>query len=81
MTKVLTVRIDQALLEKAEAKATMLGVDRNKYVESLIEGDLAPASDRKNSGFVSTDLAGIYGDESPPSATNEEARKRMSKRR
>ncbi len=80
MTTVLTVRIDPVLLEKAETKASMLGMDRAKYVRSLIEDDLASDHDRKNRGFVSTDLAGIYGGDSP-SATNEEVRNRLSRRK
>lgn len=80
MTKVLTVRIDPVLLEKAEARASRLGVDRAKYVRSLIEEDLASDQDRKNAGFVSTDLAGIYGGNAP-SATNEEVRNRMNRRK
>jgi predicted DNA-binding protein len=80
MTKVLTVRIDPALLEKAEARAARLGVDRAKYVRSLIEEDLASVEKRTGSTFASSDLAGMY-EGSGKAATNEETRARLSRQR
>jgi len=79
MTRVLTVRIDPALLEKAEARAARLGVDRAKYVRSLIEEDLASGERRTGHGFASTDLAGMY-EGSGRAATNRETRERMRRK-
>jgi hypothetical protein len=76
MTRILTVRIDPVLLEKAEARAARLGLDRANYVRSLIEEDLAAGREERNRGFVSMDLAGIY-EGSGQTATNDEVRKRM----
>ncbi len=60
MTKVLTVRIAPGLLAKAEARAFRLGLDRAGYVRSLIEHDLAKASDRGRRQFASEDLVGAF---------------------
>ena len=78
MTKILTLRLDPVLLEQAEARAARLGVDRAKYVRSLIEEDLASAPKKTGAGFASSDLAGIYKGEGK-AATNEETRARMRK--
>ena len=79
MTKLLTLRMDPDLLEKAEARAAGLGVDRTKYLRSLIEEDLASCGKTTEIGFASSDLAGIYeGDGKAP--TNQETRARMSRR-
>lgn len=59
MTKILTLRIESELLGKAEARAMQLGLDRAKYVRSLIEEDLA-AAPRSRHQFASEDLVGIY---------------------
>jgi hypothetical protein len=70
--------MDAALLAKAEAKAMRLGLDRAKYVRSLIEDDLN--SGLKNiPGFASSDLAGLY-EGSGKAATNQETRARMRKK-
>jgi hypothetical protein len=75
MTKVLTVRIPPALLARAEAKAASLGLDRAKYVRSLIEDDLAARPGAGGRQFVSEDLVGIYAAAEPaPSATNARVR-------
>jgi len=79
MTKVLTLRIDPVLLEKAEARAARLGVDRAKYVRLLIEEDLASGGMRSDSGFASSDLAGIYQG-TGKAATNQETRARLSRK-
>jgi hypothetical protein len=76
MTKILSLRLDPVLLEKAETRAARLGVDRAKYVRSLIEEDLASCGKNTESGFVSSDLAGIY-EGSGKAATNQETRKRL----
>ncbi len=76
MTKVLTVRLDPVLLEKAEARAARLGLDRAKYVRLLIEEDLATGDGKSASGFASSDLAGIYEGSGKP-ATNQETRARL----
>lgn len=78
MTKVLTLRVDSALLAQAEAKAMRLGLDRAKYVRSLIEDDLC-SSVGKTSGFASSDLAGLY-EGTAKSATNQETRARMRRK-
>ncbi len=79
MTKVLTLRLDPALLEKAEARAARLGLDRAKYVRSLIEEDLATGGQKTGSVFVSSDLAGIY-EGGGKAATNQETRAQMRRR-
>lgn len=60
MTKVLTLRLDPELLGKAEARAARLGLDRAKYVRSLIEEDLAAGDAETPHKFASEDLAGMY---------------------
>jgi hypothetical protein len=59
MTQVLTVRVPPDLIAKADARAAELGLDRGKYVRTLIEQDVASASrrDRKRR-FVSEDFIG-----------------------
>jgi len=79
MTKILTLRLDPVLLEKAEARAARLGLDRAKYVRSLIEEDLASGAKNTGSGFASSDLAGMYQG-SGQAATNQETRARMSRK-
>ena len=79
MTKVLTVRLEPVLLEKAEARAARLGVDRAKYVRLLIEEDLAAGEGKSGSGFASSDLAGIYEGSGKP-ATNQETRARLRRK-
>lgn len=76
MTKVLTVRIDPALLAKAEARAARLGVDRAQYVRSLIEEDVAGGEARRSNRFSSDDLAGLY-EGTGKAATNQETRNRL----
>jgi predicted DNA-binding protein len=76
MTKVLTLRLDPELLGKAEARAARLGLDRAKYVRSLIEEDLAGEPAAALRKFASEDLAGMY--EGPgTAATNDSVRKRL----
>ena len=60
MTRVLTIRIPPDLLSRAEAKAAHLGLDRAKYVRSLIEDDLAAKGPKPKHKFVSEDLIGCY---------------------
>lgn len=79
MTKVLTLRMEPDLLAKAEARAARLGLDRAKYVRSLIEEDLASGGKKTGAGFASADLAGIYEGDGK-AATNQETRARMSRR-
>jgi len=79
MTKILTLRLDPVLLEKAEARAARLGLDRAKYVRSLIEEDLASGAKNAGSGFASSDLAGMY-EGGGQAATNQETRARMSRK-
>lgn len=79
MTKVLTLRMDPVLLEKAEARAARLGVDRAKYVRSLIEEDLASGGKKIGPGFASMDLAGMY-EGSGKAATKSETRARLRRK-
>jgi len=59
MTQVLTVRVPPALVAKADARAAELGLDRGKYLRSLIEQDLsASARERRKRKFVSEDFIG-----------------------
>lgn len=71
--------MDPVLLEKAEARAARLGVDRAKYVRSLIEEDLASVGRKTGSAFASSDLAGMY-EGSGRAATNPETRSRMRRK-
>ncbi len=80
MTKVLTVRIDPALLQKAEARAARLGMDRTRYVRSLIEEDVAEGEGERAARFASSDLAGLY-EGTGRAATNREARDRLRRGR
>jgi 3-methyladenine DNA glycosylase AlkC len=79
MTKVLTVRIGADLLVKAEARAARLGLDRAKYVRSLIEDDLAEAKAASPHKFASEDLAGLY-EGTGSAATNVVIRQRLRNR-
>jgi hypothetical protein len=57
MTEVLTVRVPPELLAKADARAAQLGLDRGKYVRSLIEQDVAgSAGERRKRKFASEDF-------------------------
>jgi hypothetical protein len=59
MTQVLTVRVPPALVAKADARAAELGLDRGKYLRSLIEQDLsASAHQRRKRKFASEDFIG-----------------------
>ena len=59
MTQVLTVRVTPDLIAKADRRAAELGLDRGKYVRSLIEQDLtATAKPRAKRTFVSEDFIG-----------------------
>ncbi|HKY39027.1 MAG TPA: hypothetical protein VJN18_23980 [Polyangiaceae bacterium] len=59
MTQVLTVRVPPALVAKADARAAELGLDRGKYLRSLIEQDLsASARQRRQRKFASEDFIG-----------------------
>ena len=44
MTQVLTVRVPPDLVAKADRRAAELGLDRGKYVRSLIEQDVTTAA-------------------------------------
>jgi hypothetical protein len=59
MTQVLTVRVPPALVAKADARAAELGLDRGKYVRSLIEQDVSTRGrDRRKRKFASEDFIG-----------------------
>ena len=79
MTKILTVRLPAGLHDKAEARAMRLGLDRAKYVRSLIEDDLSGARDKTRRVFASEDLVGLYQGDTGP-ATNASARERLRAR-
>ena len=76
MTEVLTIRIAPHLLAQAEAKAARLGLDRAKYVRSLIERDLAEKEPRKKHKFASEDLLGSMSIGGGP-YTNQRVREMM----
>lgn len=79
MTKILTVRLPPDLHDKAEARATRLGLCRASYVRSLIEDDLSEGGGKKLRAFASEDLVGLYcGD--PVAATSDSVRERLRKR-
>ena len=59
MTQVFTVRVPPSLLAKADARAADLGLDRGKYVRSLIEQDVSAAGkERRRHRFASDDFIG-----------------------
>ena len=78
MTKVLTLRLEAELLGRAEARALQLGLDRAKYVRSLIEEDLA-AQGPSPHRFACEDLAGMY-EGSGLAADNQAVRSRLRAR-
>lgn len=59
MTQVLTVRVPPELMAEADARAADLGLDRGKYVRTLIEQDVAESRQRpRKRKFVSEDFIG-----------------------
>ena len=59
MTQVLTVRVPPDLLAKADARAAELGLDRGKYVRTLIEEDVAAGAKKgRKRRFRSEDFIG-----------------------
>ncbi len=76
MTKILTVRLSPDLHDKAEARATRLGLDRAKYVRSLIENDILEDDEEAPRSFASEDLVGLY-QIAPVAATNASVRERL----
>lgn len=78
MTKVLTVRLAENLLGKAEARAARLGLDRAKYIRMLIEEDLAGNPGEEIRKFASEDVVGMYETSGAP-ATNRVVREQMRK--
>jgi len=79
MTKILTVRLPPDLHDKAEARAARLGLDRAKYVRSLIEDDILEGAREKHRSFASEDLVGLYQNGSV-AATNGSVRERLRNR-
>jgi hypothetical protein len=78
MTETLTVRIDPVLLQKAEARAAWLGLDRAEYIRSLIEEDVTEIQEPQINRFSSPDLAGIF-EGTGKAATNQETRQRLGR--
>ncbi|MBI4324615.1 MAG: hypothetical protein HY674_05060 [Chloroflexi bacterium] len=60
MSHILTVRIGPGLLAKAEARAAQLGLDRARYLRSLIERDAENGSVVPCHQFASEDLVGRF---------------------
>jgi hypothetical protein len=59
MTNVLTVRVPPELMARADARAAQLGLDRGKYVRSLLEQDLDDsAKEKKPRKFASESFIG-----------------------
>lgn len=79
MTKILTLRLPAELHQKAEARALRLGLDRAKYVRSLIEDDVSEAGRNDKSTFASEDLVGLY-QVGTGSAKNASVRQRLQAR-
>jgi len=79
MTKVLTLRLPAELHDQTETRARRLGLDRAKYVRSLIEDDLAGGGRKRSPGFASEDLVGLYRGQACP-ATNASVRQRLRAR-
>ncbi len=79
MTKILSVRLPPDLHDKAEARAARLGLDRAKYVRSLIEEDLSEGNGEMLRSFASEDLVGLYENGAAP-ATNTSVRERLKNR-
>ncbi len=74
MTKVLTVRVSAELLDKVEAKAVRLGMERSKYLRSLMEEDANADFSTAAGQFASEDLVGSVPAGKGP-YTNERIRK------
>lgn len=68
-----------ALLEKAQARAARLGLDRAGYVRSLIEHDVAAGAAGSERRFASEDLVGAFR-LGGKSATNRRAREALRRR-
>ena len=59
MTQVLTARVPAHLIAKADRRAAELGLDRGKYVRSLIEQDVTTSvRQRSKRKFASEDFIG-----------------------
>ena len=58
MTQVLTVRVQPALLAKADSRAAQLGLNRGKYLRDLIERDVAADDGKKSRTFASKNFIG-----------------------
>jgi hypothetical protein len=79
MSQVLTVRIAADLLSRADARAARLGLDRARYVRSLIEQDLLQSEALKRGQFASEDLVGALRLDGEP-ATNRKVRENLRRR-
>jgi hypothetical protein len=77
MSDALTVRMDPALLSRAEERAACLGLDPAGYVQSLIRQDLENAEPSHR--FASEDLVGAF-QLGGVSATNQQTRERMRRK-
>jgi len=59
MTQILTVRVSPDLVAKADERAAELGLDRGKYLRSLIEQDVKSSRRRRRKRkFASEDFIG-----------------------
>ena len=79
MSQVLTVRIEPGLLNRAEARAASLGLDRAGYVRDLILRDVEDAKNPTRHCFASEDLVGTFR-LGGISATNQRVRDNLSHR-
>ena len=81
MTKEITIRIPPRLLARAEAKAALLGLDREKYLLSLVAKDVVEPEPKRKHKFASEHLIGCYTSPVPgESATNARVREVMRQR-
>ena len=55
MTEVLTIRVAPELLAKADERAAELGLDRGKYVRSLIEHDVTAGAQKRQRRVFSSE--------------------------
>lgn len=79
MSHILTVRIGPELLAKADARAAQLGLDRARYLRSLIERDAENGSASPRRQFASEDLVGRFR-LGGRSATNQRVRENLRRR-
>ena len=79
MSSILTVRIAPELLAKLDERAAHLGLERARYVRSLIERDIEDGGPTTRRPFASEDLVGRFR-LSGQSAGNQQVRENLRRR-